>query len=108
MDGQFTYIRDNLTELQINLNICSNEKRVGEIEELNRTIKELVRGVYNTLPFNKLPGGMIVELVTMVIFWLNALPPSPSVGGNLIPRHIVTSLTIDYAKHCRLQFGKYA
>ena len=51
---------------------------------------------------------MIVELVTMVIFWLNALPPSPSVGGNLIPRHIVTSLTIDYAKHCRLQFGKYA
>ena len=51
---------------------------------------------------------MIVELVALVIFWLNALPPSPSVGGKLIPRQIVNGLTIDYAKHCRLQFGKYA
>ena len=49
---------------------------------------------------------MIVELVALVIFWLNALPPSRSIGGNLSPRHIVTGLTIDYAKHCRLQFGK--
>ena len=51
---------------------------------------------------------IIVELVALVIFWMNALPPSPSVGGNLVPRQIVTGLTIDYAKHCRLQFGKYA
>ena len=50
---------------------------------------------------------MIVELVALVIFWIKALPPSPSVGGNLSPRQIVTGLSIDYAKHCRLQFGKY-
>ena len=61
-----------------------------------------------TLPFNKLPRRIIVELIALVIFWLNALPPSPSVGGNLSPRQIVTGLTIDYAKHCRLQFGEYA
>ena len=51
---------------------------------------------------------MIVELFALVIFCLNALPPSPSVGGNLSPRQIFTGLTIDYAKHCRLQFVKYA
>ena len=51
---------------------------------------------------------MIVEIIALVILWLNALPPSPSVGGNLSPHQIVTSLTIDYAKHFRLQFGKYA
>ena len=51
---------------------------------------------------------MIVKIVFLDIFWLNTLPPSPSVGGNLIPHQIVTSLTIDYAKHCRLQFGEYA
>ena len=51
---------------------------------------------------------MILELVALMIFWLNALPPSPSVGGDLIPRQIITGLTIDYTKHCRLQFGKYA
>ena len=73
MDGQFTCIRDNLTELQINLNICSNDKHVGEIEQLNCTVKERVRGIYNTLPFNKLPERIIVKLVALVIFWLNAL-----------------------------------
>ena len=108
MDGQFTCIRGNLAELNINLNICSNDEHMGEIEELNRTVKERVRGIYNTLTFNKLPGRMIVELGTLVIFCLNALPPSPSVGGNLSPRQIFTGLTIDYMKHCRPQFGEYA
>ena len=51
---------------------------------------------------------MIIEIVALFIFWINVLPPSPSVGGNLSPRQIVTGLTIDYAKHCRLQFGEYA
>ena len=51
---------------------------------------------------------MIVELVALVIFWLNALPPSPSIGGNLIPRQIITGLNIDYTKQFRLQFGDYA
>ena len=50
---------------------------------------------------------MIVELVELFIFWLNSLPPSPSVGGKLIPRQIVTGITIEYAKHVRLQFGEY-
>ena len=107
MDGQFECIRGSFTELQINLNIYSNDKHVREIEQLNRTVKERVRGIYNTLHFNKLPGRMIVELVTLVIFWINALPPSPSVEGNLSPRHIITGLTINYTKHFHLQFGKY-
>ena len=108
IDGQLTCIRGNLSELQINCNICSNDEHVGDIERLNRTIKEQFRGIYNTLPFNKLPGRMIVEIVALVIFWMNSLRPSPSIGGNLSPRQIVTGLTIDYAKHLRLQFGKYA
>ena len=54
-----------------------------------------------------LPGRIIFELVALVIFWLNTLPPSPSVVGNLSPRQIVTGLTINYTKHCRLQFDNY-
>ena len=50
---------------------------------------------------------MIVELVNLVIFWLNALPPSPSVGGNLIPHQNITNLAINYTKHCHLQFGEF-
>ena len=106
-DGKFACIRGNLAELQIHLNIWSNDEHLGEIERLNRTVKERVRGIYNTLTFKKLPSRMIVELIAPIIFWLDALPPSPSVGGNLSPRQIITNLTIEYTKHCRLQFGKY-
>ena len=105
MDGQFACIRENLAELQIKLNIFSNNKHMGEIKQLNCTVKERVRGVYNTLPFKKIPRSMIAKLVALVIFYLNALPPSPSVRGELRPHQIITGITIDYMKHCRLQFG---
>ena len=39
MDGQLACIRGNLAELQININICSNNEHVGEIERLDRTVK---------------------------------------------------------------------
>ena len=68
MGGQFVCIMGNLEDLQINLNICSKDEHVGEIERINRTVTELARGIYNTLPFNKLPGRMIVEIVELVIF----------------------------------------
>ena len=51
---------------------------------------------------------MIVKLVALVIFWMKALPPPPLVVGNLSPRQTVTGLTINYSKHCRLQFGEYS
>ena len=81
---------------------------MGEIERLNLTVKERIRLIYNTLPLNKLPGRIIVKISALIIFCLNALPTSPSVGVNLRPRQIVAGLTIAYTKHCRLQFGKYA
>ena len=108
MDGKFACMRGDLAELQINIDICSNDEHVGEIDRLNRTVKERVRGVYNTLPFQKLPGRMFVEIVALIIFWTNALPPSPSMGSNLRPRQIITVLNIDHMKHCRLQLGEYS
>ena len=73
MDGKFTCIMGNLKKLNIHLNIYSNKEHAGEIERLNCTVKERVRRIYNTLPFNKLPRRVIAELVSMVIFWLNTL-----------------------------------
>ena len=57
MDGQFACIRRNLAELQININACSNNEHVREIERLNQTVKESVRGVYSTIPFKKFTEG---------------------------------------------------
>ena len=52
-DRQFTCIRGNLAELQINLKVCSNYEHVRETYQLNRTVKERVRGIYNTITLKK-------------------------------------------------------
>ena len=57
MDGKFACIRGDLAELQINLNICLKDEHLGEIERLNLTVKERVRGIYNILPLKKIPAG---------------------------------------------------
>ena len=108
MDYQLEWIWGDLSDLQIHLNICSNNEHIWEIEGLNRTIKERSRGIYNNIPFQKLPGQIIVYFISLVIFWLNALPPSPSIVRDLRPQHITTGIMVDYVKYCRLQFGEYA
>ena len=107
MDGAFESLRGALAEKDIEPNICSENEHVGEIERTNRTVKERCRGVYNTLPFNKLPGRLVAELVSSTVFWLNALHPGVHLLNNLSPRTLVTGRTIDYKRHCKHEFGAY-
>ena len=65
---------------------------------LNITIKEMALGIHNNNPLQKVPGRIIVELISIMILCLNNLPPSPSITGDLIPQQIVTGITADYAK----------
>ena len=60
-----------------------------------------------TLPFNKLPARMIIELIYCSVFWLNAFPHEDGVSDTLSPRCIIDGMRIDYNKHCRLEFGNY-
>ena len=107
MDGQFQHMENQITGLGITLNICSRKEHVSEIERNIRTVKERVRGVYNTLPFKKMPRRLIIELVKCCIFWLNAIHPSPSIAPNMSPRTILTGKTINYNTHCVHEFGFY-
>ena len=93
--------------MHINLNVCSESEHVGEVERQNRTVKERVRGIYNTLPFQKMPGCLIAEMVYTAVFWLNTFYPSRHTLSSLSPRTIVTGLTVDFLKHCKHKFGTY-
>eukprot|EP00957_Ditylum_brightwellii_P046336 3516129-Ditylum_brightwellii.AAC.1 len=107
MNGQFKPLHGNLAEEKITLEVCSNNEHVAEIKRQNRTVKERVRAVYNTLPFKKVPGRILVELVNFVVFWLNVFLPSAGVSKTLSPRTIITGLEVDYDKYYQLEFGKY-
>jgi hypothetical protein len=98
MDGQF-----DLADLQITLNTVSADKHVPKIERHIRTCKEQAHCVYNTLPFRKMTAQMIIEMVYSITFWLNSFP----VSKMLSPRAIISGMQIDYAKHCKLEFGTY-
>ena len=96
MDGQFQCLDGPLSALDVSLNICSNAEHVGEIERNIRTVKERVRCIYVTLPFEKMPGRLIVKMVYTVIFWLNCFYPSETVVKGSSPRTIMTGRNIDY------------
>jgi len=60
MDGQFEGIQEKLTVKRQGpwIYITSRDEHVPEAEPYIRTIKEQVRCVYNSLPFNKPPARM--------------------------------------------------
>lgn len=85
MDGGFAHLQDACHLLQIQLNTTSRDEHVGEIERYIRTIKERMRAVFNTLPFQRLPKIMIIELAKNVVYWLNTMPPTNGVSKTQSP-----------------------
>ena len=107
MDGQFEPLRGNLAELGILLNTASNDEHVPEIERQIRTVKEQTRSIYCTLPFNKMPRRLIIEMVYVANYWLNMFPRKGGVSKTLSPRALLTGKTWSYTTHCKLEFGDY-
>ena len=47
-------------------------------------------------------------MVYYSVFWVNSFPQATGISPLLSPRTIVTVMTVDYDKHCKLEFGSYA
>ena len=107
MDGEFVPLRRGLAEIGVTLNETSRDEHVGDIERYIHTVKEQMRAIYNTLPFHKVPGRLVIEMAKTVVFWLNAFPPLGGASRDLSPRTILTGQKVDYKRHCRFQFGEY-
>jgi hypothetical protein len=105
MDREFECLRDDLRGVTLNTTAAS--EHVPEIERQIRVIKERARAIWSTLPFNRVPNRMIVELINFVVLWLNDFPPSSGISQTYSPRTIMTGTTLDYKTHCRLPFGAY-
>jgi hypothetical protein len=106
-NGQLQNIRNDVMGLGISMNITGRDEHVPEVERYIRTLKERIRSVYNTLPFKTIPQNMLVELVKHANFWLNSFTKEDGISKTLSPRTIVTGQSINYLKHCKLEFGEY-
>ena len=107
MDGEFEHLREELVSMGVTLHETSQDEHVGDIEWFIHTIKERMRAIYNTLPFQKVPARLIIEMAKASVFWLNSLPQKNGLHGELSPRTIVTGQKLDFKRHCRFQFGEY-
>eukprot|EP00957_Ditylum_brightwellii_P130469 9952937-Ditylum_brightwellii.AAC.1 len=95
-------MQHEMAKMKIDLNICSEDEHVHEIERMNCTIEERVHGTFNSLPIKQYPRKMIIEIVYLATFWLNIFPPFASVCGKMSTCTIMTGATVDFNKHCRL------
>ena len=107
MDGEFGHLRGELASMGVTLNETSRDEHVGDIKRYIWTVKEHIWAIYNTLPFNKIPAWLVVEMAKASMFWLNGMPPKDSFENQLSPRTIITGQKLDYSRHCRFQFGEY-
>ena len=107
MDGEFVPLCGDLAELGLRLNETSRDEHVGDIEQYICTVKGRMWAIYNTLPFQKIPAQLDIEMAKTAVFWLNAFPMMGAASQDLSPHTILTGQQVDYKCHCRFQFGEY-
>jgi hypothetical protein len=107
VDGQFEPLRGALSEMGVTFNRCFREEHVPVAERQIHTLKEWCRCICNTLPFKKLPGMLVVQMVCTCNFWLNIFPPKDGISRNIKPRKLITGVKIDYNKHIQAEFCEH-
>jgi hypothetical protein len=107
MDGEFKPMRGDLADAGITLNETANDKHVGEIERFIHTLKERMRAIYNSLPFNHMPPRIVIAMAKHSIYWLNSFPHPNGVPADMSPHMIITGQTVDFTRDCKYEFGEY-
>jgi hypothetical protein len=108
-DGEFNTpgIWESLAGEGVALNSTGRDEHVGDIERYVRTMKERMRATYNTLPFTPMPPRLVIEMAKQAVFWLHLFPKVDGVSDHMSPREIMTGQRLDYARHCRFEYGEY-
>jgi hypothetical protein len=88
------------------LNLASANEHIPEIERKIWVIKERVRAVIYSIPFNSLPAWMLVHTVLFVMKQLNLFPVKGGLLLRLSPKQIMSGEVVQY-KFCAMGFGWY-
>jgi hypothetical protein len=107
-DGEFDTpgIRESLAGEGVALDPTGRDEHMGDVERYVHTVKERMRATYNTLPFMHMPTRLVIEMAKQAVFWLHSFPRADGVSDHMSPREIMTGQKLDYAQHCRFEFGE--
>jgi hypothetical protein len=106
-DGEFVWIADQVASLPTNptLDLAAANEHVGLIERNIRFLKEKVRSLRHSLPFERIPALMLIRMVLHAVPFMNSFPRK---GGlkHYPPSAIMTGAQL-HMNHLRLKFGSY-
>jgi hypothetical protein len=89
------------------LNITSADEHVPEVERCIRVIKERVRAIRHSLPFDQVPQMITIHMVLHVVKILNYFPTKRGISATWSPRMIMAGKPLNYNKELAVQFGTY-
>jgi hypothetical protein len=104
-EGGIIVAKDLLAENGVTLNKCAAGQHVPTAERSIRTIKERIRSILASLPYN-VPKSFMKYLVNFVIMKINSLPKT-TLLSKTSPREVFTGRKINYKKDLRFGFGDY-
>ena len=87
MDGEFEKLKPLMPSVECNTTAA--KEHVSEAERTIRTLKERVRGLLNTLPFENLPRRMKIEFIYFMVLWMNEFPVKSGVSDKISPRELL-------------------
>ena len=106
-DGEFAPLEDWMWTVYgaPTLNLASASKHVPEIERKIQVIKEQIRVVIYSMPFNSIPAQMLVHTGLFVTKQLHLFPVKGGLS-KLSPKQIMLGEVMQY-KFCAMGFGRY-
>ena len=91
----------------VECNTTAAKEHVSEAEWTIRSLKERVRGLVATLPFEQLPRRMKIEFIYFMVLWINAFPVKSGIFQTFSPRELLLRWRLDYKKRCQVEPGTY-
>ena len=104
MDMEFEKIKDLVPLVEVNTTAA--REHVGYVERKIRHLKEKTRAVTPEFPFKWIPILVMIQTVYSCAFWIKAFP-NRSDNFGFSPREIVTGLSTDYNRDCKVDIGSY-
>ena len=87
MDGEFEKLKALMPRVECNTTAA--KEHVSEAERTIRTLKERVRGLVTTLPFEHLPRWMKIEFIYFMVLWMNAFSVKSGISQTFSPRELL-------------------
>ena len=80
--------------MKIRTNTVAKGGHVPEIDQINRTTKEILQATYNYIKshFSKLAGVLIREMVYVTVFWINSFPSASGISTTTRPKYMLTGI----------------